>query len=99
MIDSLRHFLKRSARRSNDNERGGDFLNRFIRWRQRQKDIDLLREMPDYLLKDIGISRGEIEQVTRGPRKVVTSNTYPATDLYPSTLSRRRRLRRSSVQW
>jgi len=35
-------------------------LNRFRRWRRRQQAVEALRGMPDYLLKDIGISRVEI---------------------------------------
>lgn len=30
------------------------------RWRRRQQAVEALRGMPDYLLKDIGISRVEI---------------------------------------
>lgn len=32
----------------------------FASYRRRQADLRRLQEMPDYLLKDIGISRGEV---------------------------------------
>jgi len=35
-------------------------LERFFRSRQRQHDARLLSDLPDYLLKDIGIQRGMI---------------------------------------
>jgi uncharacterized protein YjiS (DUF1127 family) len=65
MIDSLRHLLNRPTDRPSDNKRRGDVLDRLIRWRQRRKAAEWLRSMPDYLLKDIGLSRGDIEKVTR----------------------------------
>lgn len=84
MIDSLRHFLNRSARRSKRNKRGGNFLSRFIRWHQRRRDVELLHGMPDYLLKDIGIFRCEIEQVTRGRREALP-RVNPSSDVQPES--------------
>ena len=71
MINSLRYFFNLSARRSKRNQRGRALFIRFIRSRQRRKDAKLLHGMPNYLLKDIGIFRGEIEQATRGRLKAL----------------------------
>ncbi|WP_369291919.1 DUF1127 domain-containing protein [Sinorhizobium sp. 6-70] len=60
MIENLRQLLIRPAYRPGENVYRGDFFGRFTRWRQKRKEIELLLSMPDYLLKDIGISRGEI---------------------------------------
>jgi uncharacterized protein YjiS (DUF1127 family) len=57
MIEGLRQLLNRPTDRPSDNKRRGDVLDRFIRWRQRRKAAEWLRSMPDYLLKDIGLSR------------------------------------------
>ncbi len=35
-------------------------LSGFQRWRRRKQAVEALRGMPDYLLKDIGISRVDI---------------------------------------
>lgn len=45
---------------------GGSFLARIIRIR---RDRAWLDELPDYLLRDIGIGRAEIRAVTRLGRK------------------------------
>jgi len=45
-------------------------LSALSRANRRRRDGQLLLSLPDYLLKDIGISRGEIEDaVTRGARR------------------------------
>ncbi len=41
----------------------------FIRWNQRHALNHRLQAMPDYLLKDIGISRGQIPAVVSGALK------------------------------
>lgn len=61
MFDSLRHFLNGQVDRPVQSQSREGFLIQFFRWRQRRKGIKLLHDMPDYLLKDIGVSRGEIE--------------------------------------
>jgi uncharacterized protein YjiS (DUF1127 family) len=47
-------------------------LGRLIaRWRRRQRqyrDRTWLQSQPDYLLRDIGVSRAEIEAILRGAR-------------------------------
>jgi uncharacterized protein YjiS (DUF1127 family) len=43
----------------------------FARWqsrRQLRRDQTWLQRQPDYMLRDIGIGRGEIETITRGGR-------------------------------
>lgn len=69
MIDGFRQLLTWSASEPGRNERGGELLSQFVRWQQRRKGRALLHGMPDYLLKDIGISRGEIDQEARGQRE------------------------------
>ncbi len=34
---------------------------RFLRWRRRRQGLEILRNMPDHLLKDIGISRLQVD--------------------------------------
>jgi uncharacterized protein YjiS (DUF1127 family) len=41
---------------------GGNFLARLVRIRRGRAELD---ELPDYLLRDIGIQRSEIRSVTR----------------------------------
>lgn len=41
----------------------------FIRWNQRNALNHRLQALPDYLLKDIGIGRGQIPAVVSGARK------------------------------
>ena len=36
-------------------------LNRFVAWEDRQRQKRRLREMPDYLLKDMGITRRDVD--------------------------------------
>ncbi|WP_371816286.1 DUF1127 domain-containing protein [Neorhizobium sp. AL 9.2.2] len=36
-------------------------VRRFIRWRHRRQGSESLRHMPDYLLRDIGISRFQVD--------------------------------------
>lgn len=91
MIDRLRNFIDRSVWRPNENERVGGVLTRFIRWRQRRKGIAILHTMPDYLLKDIGISRGEIEQVARGRCERLSLAQESAMSAELSTVRRRDR--------
>lgn len=89
MIDTLRHLLNGPTYRPSDDTRKGNFLNRFIRWRQRRKSAEWLRSMPDYLLKDIGISRGEIEQATRSRHEAFTLSQIVAISDDPFGISRR----------
>jgi len=42
----------------------GLVLNRVARWMKVRADRRLLASMPDYLLSDIGISRGSIDHAT-----------------------------------
>ena len=78
MIDSLRHLLNRPTYRPSENTRRGDVLDRFIRWRQRRKSAELLRSMPDYLLKDIGLCRGDIVKATSARHEAFTLNEIVA---------------------
>jgi len=41
-------------------------LERFLRWRRIRRDEALLLKQPDYMLRDIGIGRAEIEIAVRG---------------------------------
>ena len=79
MIDSLRLLFNRSARRQDHNQRGEDFLSQYIRWRRRRQGMEALHGMPDYLLKDIGISRAEIDQAARGQRNRLSSSHVKET--------------------
>ncbi|MDH4441004.1 MAG: DUF1127 domain-containing protein [Rhizobium sp.] len=96
MIDSLRHLLNRPAYRPSDNKPGGDVLDRFIRWRQRRQAAEWLRSMPDYLLKDIGISRGEIGHAARPFHEAFTLSQIGAVSDVPFGISRRSRKRPGS---
>ena len=41
-------------------------LMRFRLWRRVRRDEALLMKQPDYMLRDMGIGRGEIESAIRG---------------------------------
>lgn len=53
--------------------------------------MELLRGMPDYLLKDIGISRGEIEQAARGRLEGLALSQIKVTSDDLSGIARRQR--------
>lgn len=66
MIRSFTHLVTRPECRSHDAGQKMDLVTRFIRWRKRRNDMEVMLRLPDYLLKDIGISRAEIENAARG---------------------------------
>lgn len=41
-------------------------LARFLRWRRIRRDEAVLLKQPDYMLRDIGLGRAEIELAVRG---------------------------------
>jgi len=41
-------------------------VERFLRWRRIRRDEALLLKQPEYMLRDIGIGRAEIEIAVRG---------------------------------
>ena len=41
---------------------------RVLRWRRRRRDARRLMEFDDHLLRDVGLSRGEVERAVRGGR-------------------------------
>lgn len=43
-------------------------LAQYLSWRRRRRDQDALLRQPDYLLRDIGLERREIEIAVRGDR-------------------------------
>ena len=44
----------------------GSLLMRWMRWQRRRRDQASLLRQPDYLLRDIGIERRDIERAIRG---------------------------------
>lgn len=56
--------MKQSADLSNRPTHGLGY--RFWRWCNRRRGAEDMRMLPDYLLRDIGISRDEIEAAARG---------------------------------
>jgi len=42
-----------------------ELLAHFLRWRRVRRDEAWLKQQPDYMLRDLGISRGEIETMVR----------------------------------
>ena len=84
MIDSLRHLLNRQTYRPSDNTRRGDVLDRFIRWRQRRKSAEQLRSMPDFLLKDIGLCRGDIVKAKSACHEAFTLNATILLGILPT---------------
>lgn len=61
MIGNLRRIWDRPLFRP-DYEGGMQrTVRRFLRWRQRRQGFESLRHMPDYLLRDIGISRFQVD--------------------------------------
>lgn len=74
MIHTLRQLIvgpgcRGSARRK------ANVINRFMRWRQRRKDLELVLSLPDYLLKDIGLSRRMAEEAVRGRHDGLPANS------------------------
>ncbi|MCL6708993.1 DUF1127 domain-containing protein [Pseudomonas sp. R2.Fl] len=57
-LDTNQHLTTRQSRQG--------LFHRLWRWHSRRRAAEKLRELPDYLLKDIGISRGEIDAISRG---------------------------------
>ena len=66
MTKGPQQLLKRPAHGPSDKKRNGGLLSWFHCWRRRRKAVETMRNMPDYLLKDIGISRCQIDKASRG---------------------------------
>ncbi|WP_377299800.1 DUF1127 domain-containing protein [Rhizobium sp. SGZ-381] len=61
MINNLRQLLIARAVRPHDTNAVEGIYRRFRRWQERRKDIETLRNMPDFLLKDIGLTRSHLD--------------------------------------
>lgn len=61
MIGNLRQLLVRPALRSHQTKPAESFYRRFRRWQERRKGIETLRNMPDFLLRDIGLTRSHLD--------------------------------------
>jgi uncharacterized protein YjiS (DUF1127 family) len=48
----------------------GDLAARWQNRRRRRRDLAVLAGQPDYLLKDIGLARHEIEHAVRGQFRI-----------------------------
>jgi uncharacterized protein YjiS (DUF1127 family) len=44
----------------------GHIMSGLMRWHRRRRDEALLQAQPDYMLRDIGLGRSEIEAAVRG---------------------------------
>lgn len=73
MIENLRHWIGLSEGRAC--ARAPGLLTRFVRWRKRRKALELMSSLPDYLLKDIGLSRGELEKASSEGLEVFSSSS------------------------
>ena len=49
----------------------GQLAAQILDWRSRRRDHALLSNQPDYLLRDIGLARHEIEGALRGQIRIV----------------------------
>ncbi|AMW34008.1 DUF1127 domain-containing protein [Haematospirillum jordaniae] len=59
----------------------GSLIEQFRSWRDRTREADLLRSMSDRELMDLGLSRGDVEQIIAGTyldrRKVQARRQHP----------------------
>ena len=51
-------------------QRSRVLFGRFMNWRRRRRDQAALLRQPDYLLRDIGIERHEIESAVQGRHRI-----------------------------
>lgn len=70
MIVCLRRLIARPVCRSPDSAPNVNLISRLIRWRRRREGVKLMLSLPDHLLEDIGLSRVEIEEASRGRHDV-----------------------------
>lgn len=62
MFTTTRHMLNGSDQRLFDHQEHANLLARFLRWRRRRQGIEAMRNLPDYLLRDIGLTRLDLHQ-------------------------------------
>jgi uncharacterized protein YjiS (DUF1127 family) len=72
MFGNLRQLLVRPAVCSHEAKPMENLYRRFRRWQERRKGIETLRNMPDFLLKDIGLTRSHLDY----PITVARSNPH-----------------------